>query len=193
MDILKNHMKVHTKETPYACPNPLCGKRFSNRAALTYHLQRQGCQQVISPKAEFCEVDRFSKSNNLSEEIYNESTSEGTYDCEGSECFAIHAKKEALETQSYPMVENHNWVLKDAPKYMIPVEEKTMSVDLLKIMQENELLKQRLEENFKRISLLTTQFNFNTEEKHNDFDCNHFFQEADCSYGDFDYKFNFDQ
>lgn len=193
LDILKNHMKVHTKETPYSCPQPLCGKRFANRAALTYHLQRQGCQKMMNPNGENFDFPETSSYKDNSEEIFNESTSEGTYECEGLECFSVHAKKEAFETQSYPMVANQNWVLKDRPESLIPVDQKTMTVDLMKIMKENELLKQRLEENFKRISLLTSQFNLQPpQEPMREIDSSHqFFQEVEYRPEEFDFNFNY--
>lgn len=40
---LNNHMRVHTKETPFECPEERCSRKFRWRSCLRYHETRSVC------------------------------------------------------------------------------------------------------------------------------------------------------
>ena len=82
--LLANHMRVHTREQPFACDFPGCSKRFTERSNLTKHSRAHTLEQPFKCPHEGC-GRAFTVKCNLQTHI-RKHTNDYPFVCDWAEC-----------------------------------------------------------------------------------------------------------
>lgn len=69
-NIMTQHMRTHTGEKPYKCPESGCNRQFSISGALTIHRRVHSGERPFSCKYDGCDK-RFAESSNLTKHVCN--------------------------------------------------------------------------------------------------------------------------
>lgn len=67
-NIMTQHMRTHTGEKPYKCPESGCNRQFSISGALTIHRRVHSGERPFSCKYDGCDK-RFAESSNLTKHV----------------------------------------------------------------------------------------------------------------------------
>lgn len=65
---MTQHMRTHTGEKPYKCPESGCNRQFSISGALTIHRRVHSGERPFSCKYDGCDK-RFAESSNLTKHV----------------------------------------------------------------------------------------------------------------------------
>jgi uncharacterized C2H2 Zn-finger protein len=154
-DALENHVRTHTKEKPFTCPHDGCEQSFPTKASLRYHLLKHEGQRLYKCNFPGCDktfitlsqLKQHENSNSVHKHI------KPMYQTEAYESI-FYADEPALE-KKLPQTYQEDFL-----EWVEPIKAENMNDkketenDLNKALKENELLKKKLEESQKLISIL---------------------------------------
>lgn len=196
-DALENHFRTHTKEKPFTCPHDECDLKFPTKASLRYHLLKHEGQKMY--KCTFPGCDKhFLTLSQLKQHENSSSVHKNikvNYQNEPYESI-FYSEEPALEKklpQAYQeSPEYFNWDsnVKTEGSSEIKAENEQ---DLHKALKENELLKKKLEESQKLISILQQKVQVDPFAYMDHFSGNDLFGEGNAQFLNTDLFFGLDE